>query len=258
VNDALKVRVAGSSGAVPRPGNACSCYLVESPQSRIILDCGPGAIQSLRRFIEPSALDAVVLSHLHPDHVFDLVLLCYLCSLPPTARAQRLNVFVHPGAIEQLRRLALAVPSSDGAKFFARSFDFHEYDPQGTIEIGDLHLTFAKTIHYVEAYAIRVACLDKAIVYSGDTAPCSAVAGLARLADLFICECSLGPDGSEGRPRGHSSAIEAAVMARDADAKHLLLTHYGEQFPRVELAAAAQHAFSGAVTIADDGLEIYV
>ena len=254
----LRVRVVGSSGAVPRAGNACSCYLIETRTTRIILDCGLGAIQSLRRFIDPATLDAVVISHLHPDHVFDLVPLRYLCAFPPTKRVTKLDVYVHRGALAQMRRLAVAVPSRQGVRFFEQSMRLLEYNAGKILEIGDLRLTFAKTIHYIEAYAIRVANGTSSVTYSADTAPCARVSNLARNTDLFICECSLGPDGKESRPRGHSSAAEAARMARDAGAKHLLLTHYGEQFAPRALAAAAKREFAGRVSVADDAVSVKV
>ena len=254
----LRVRVVGSSGAVPRAGNACSCYLIETRSTRIILDCGLGAIQSLRRYIDPASLDGVVISHMHPDHVFDLVPLRYLCAFPPTKRSTKLDVYVHRGALAQMQRLALAVPSRQGARFFDHSLRVLEYYPARILEIGDLRLTFAKTIHYIEAYAVRIDHGRSSLTYSADTAPCARVSKLAKNTDLFICECSLGPDGTEGRPRGHSSATEAARMARDAGAKHLLLTHYGAQYKTRELAAAAKREYTGRVSVADDGLSVMV
>jgi ribonuclease BN (tRNA processing enzyme) len=257
-DSALRVRVAGSSGAVPRAGVACSCYLIETRSTRIILDCGPGAVQSLRRFMDPAALDAVIISHMHADHVFDLVPLRYLCAFPPTERATPLDVYVHCGGIAQLHRLALAAPSKRGARFFERSMRLNEYDPAQPLQIGDLRVTFAKTVHYIEAYAIRVANAASSITYSADTAPSARVVKLARGTDLFICECSLGPDGSEGRRRGHSSATEAARMARDAGAKQLLLTHYGEEFTSAELIRAAKREYRGRVSVADGETKVTV
>ena len=195
---------------------------------------------------------------MHPDHVFDLVPLRYLCAFPPTKRTTKLDVYVHHGALTQMRRLAVAVPSRQGARFFEQSLRLLEYNAEKILEIGDLRLTFARTIHYIEAYAIRVANGTSSVTYSADTAPCARVSKLARNTDLFICECSLGPDGKESRPRGHSSAAEAARMARDAGAKHLLLTHYGAQYNTKELAAAAAREFDGRISVAEDELSVLV
>jgi len=243
---------------VPRPGSASSCYFIESAKTRIILDCGAGAISSLRRFADPAQLDAVLISHMHADHVLDLVALRYLCALPPTPRKSALAVFLPPGGIKQMHKLAVAVPSRDGARFFERSLRLREYDPDGLLEVGDVEISFAKTTHYVDAFAIRLARGESTIVFSADTAPDDCVAQLASDAALFICECSLGPAGSDAPRRGHSNALEAGRMAAAASAKHLLLTHYGAHEDREQLRAAAASVYGGRVTVAEDGVEFRV
>ena len=212
-------------------------------------------MQSLRRLVDPELLDAVVISHMHPDHVLDLVPLRYLLSLPPAKRKSKLDVYVHPGAPALLRRLASCVPSRQGEHFFDRAMNVCEYDPRVPLQIGDLQIRFVRTHHYIEAYAIRVSDGQRSIAYSADTAPSPAVVDLARDADLFLCEASLGVDGIEGGERGHSNAREAGEMARKANAKHLVLTHYGAEFDQDALRDAALGEFDGPVSVADDGLE---
>lgn len=254
----MNLRVAGSSFAVPRPGSACSCYLVESGGARIILDCGTGAVQSLRRLLDPLELDAAIISHFHPDHVFDLVPLRYLFAFAPEERRRMLDVHVHPGGDERVHTLAAAALSGEGERFFERSMRIHEYDPASTLQISDLRITFARTKHYVEAYAVRIENGGKSVVYSADTAPCDSVVALARGADLFVCECSLGARATDSEPRGHCNASEAGAMAREAGAKHLLLTHYGEEHAPDALASAAASEYRGKITVARDGMTLPV
>ena len=248
----MRFRVVGSSAAVPREGGACSCYLFETASARIIADCGTGALSQLRRYLEPDALDAVAITHFHPDHVFDLVPLRYQRAfserMPPP-----LPVFVQPGGTAALETLALATRSKDGERFFDRSMRPAEFDPDGTLQVGDLSITFAKGVHYIDSYALRVECGRTAIVYSGDTAPCESLTRLAREATLFVCECSLGSDGRDREPRGHSSAREAGRMAREASAAQLLLTHYDQRYSPAELRQAAAQEYDGPIDVADDG-----
>ncbi len=209
----------------------------------------------MRRFADPAALDAVIVSHMHADHVVDLIPLRYLTSLPPTKRAVPLDVYVYPGGIEGLQRYGLAASVGENQRFFDASMRLREYDPAGALTVGDLEIRFMRTIHYVQAYAMRVSTQAASIAYSADTAPSADVVRAARDADLFICECALGPRGRDHRPRGHSNAGEAGKMAAQAGVKHLLLTHYGAENDPRELQQAAAQEFGGRITVAEDGLE---
>jgi ribonuclease BN (tRNA processing enzyme) len=209
-------------------------------------------LQSLRRYLDPLRLDAVVISHFHPDHVFDLVPLRYLRAFA-SEDPKMLDVFIPAGEASRMQKLALATASSEHERFFARSMNVVEYDPRGELRIGGLQLAFAAARHYIEAYAIRVSDGRAAVTYSSDTAPCDAVVELARGSDVFLCECALGATEVDREPRGHSNASEAAEMAARAGVKHLVLTHYGDGAEPDVLAAAASARFDGTVTVAEDG-----
>ncbi len=244
--------MAGSSPSVPRPGSASSCYLVESANTRVILDCGSGSLGSLQRYADPLQLDAVVVSHFHPDHVFDLVPLRYMCAFLP-GRARPMDLYVHPGGSSSLRRLAAATATSDEAHFFDRAFVTREYAPGRQLSIGDLLFDFAQTVHYIEGYAVRVRFEGVCVAYSADTAPAESVVELARDADVFVCECALGARGADRRPRGHCNAVEAGRMASRAGVKFLLLTHYSAHPSPEEFRAAAAEVYGGPIAVAEEG-----
>ncbi len=136
------------------------------------------------------------------------------------------------------------------------SCSFQEYVPARVLNLRDAHITFAKTQHYIEGYAMRVQIGQAVIAFSSDTAPTPEVIDLARDADIFLCECALGAHGREIGRRGHSNAQEAGEMAHAAGVKHLVLTHYSASQRAADLKRAASSSFAGPVTIADDGLEI--
>src|SRR5919198_5349907 len=69
----LRLEIIGCSGAAPEPGGACSCYLVWGGGVAILLDCGPGALPRLATRLAPEAVDAIFLSHMHQDHILDLL-----------------------------------------------------------------------------------------------------------------------------------------------------------------------------------------
>ncbi len=236
-----------------RPGRACSAYLVQTPSTAVLFDAGSGAIGNLQLAIDYHALDALVVSHMHADHFLDLVPLRYGLTYGPLRRASRMPVWLPPGGIRKLQPIAGAF-DGEGVEFFARVFDVAEYDPHVILRIGDLAVSFAPALHYVEAYAIRAEIDGAAFAYSGDTAPCDDVVEHAREATLFLCEATLAL-GSEPAPRGHCSAREAGVMARRANARSLALTHYYADADPAALVEAARAEFAGDVVAVDDGAE---
>jgi hypothetical protein len=73
----MKLTVLGKYGPWPAAGGACSGYLVETEDVRLMLDCGCGTLGRLQQHCRLEALDGIVLSHLHPDHMGDIPALRY-------------------------------------------------------------------------------------------------------------------------------------------------------------------------------------
>lgn len=248
-----RLYIAGSSNAVPRPGRANSGYLVRTPDCAVALDLGSGALARLRETIAIEDLTAVVISHMHADHFFDLVPLRYALRYE-LQRENPLPVYLPPGAIGILTQVVRPLKETDN--FFGGVFDLREYDPAKPLQLGDCTVRFARTVHYVPSYAMRIDAPDGVVGYSADTAPCQAVPNLVQEADLFLCEAALGARGRENGKRGHLNAFEAGEMAAHARAGHLVLTHYSATASPIELRDAASEAYKGPITIADDGVEI--
>jgi ribonuclease BN (tRNA processing enzyme) len=253
----MRVRIVGSSPSVPRPDRACSSYLLRTRDASIVLDLGTGALGKLHLALDYPEIDAVVISHMHADHFIDLVPLRYGLKYGPLLRNGPMPLFLPPGGEATLRRLCSAFASEGSGDFLDEVFVVKEYDPSSPLAINDVTLTFRKTRHYIDTYAIRAECGRASVVYSADTAPCDSVVELAHDCSLFLCEATLGL-GSEDGVRGHTSAEEAGDMARRAGARRLVLTHYGATYAADELIEAAQSVYSGRVSIADDGAELSV
>ena len=222
----------------------------------MLLDCGSGAIGNLQLASDYTALDAIVVTHMHADHFLDLVPLRYGLTYGPQRRATLLPVWLPPRG----RRTLYAIGdgfNGEAGDFFGEVFDVREYEPARPLHFNDLMLSFARTLHYIESYAIRADSNGASVTYSGDTAPCDAVVEHARGTDLFLCEATLAV-GSEDSPRGHSSAAEAGAMAQRAGATRLALTHYYAGADPQALVQAASSEFSGPIAIVDDGTEFEV
>jgi ribonuclease BN (tRNA processing enzyme) len=237
---------------MPRPGGACSAYLVQTEGAAVLLDIGPGSVGKLQLAMEYARLDAVVISHMHADHFFDLVPLRQGLKYGPLWRDSRVPLLLPPGGRAALGALRAAVAPDAPADFFDGAFAAREYDPAEPLAIKDLRLRFAATRHYIAGFAVRVESDGASVAYSSDTAPCDSVVELARASGLFLCEASLGLDGEAGA-RGHSSAEEAGEMASRAGTRRLVLTHYSAAYSAPALVEAARRHFSGPVTAAEDG-----
>jgi ribonuclease BN (tRNA processing enzyme) len=248
-----ELHVIGSSPAVPRPNRANSCYLIRTQNASIVLELGSGALAKLMTVQNPATLDAILISHMHADHFFDLVPLRYALKYE-VQRPSPLPVYLPPGGMKKVN--AVVSPFTHGGSFFDGILTMAEYAPNRELRIGDARITFARSRHYIEAYAMRVRSRAGTIVFSSDTAPEKRVVDLAQNADVFLCEAGLGPAAQEHGRRGHCNAKEAGAMAAHAAAKHLLLTHYPSSARASELKHAAQSEFSGKITVADDGMEI--
>jgi ribonuclease BN (tRNA processing enzyme) len=242
----------GSSSSIPRPDRACSSYLVQDGETSVILDLGTGAFANLRRHVDYDQLDAVLISHMHADHFIDIIPLRYALRYGQVKRDTKLPLYLPPDGERMLYHLVGAFADEGAGDFLAEVFDIRTYDPAADLRINSGNLTFAHTAHYIPAFAVRYARNGQSITYSADTAPDHRVVELAHETDLFLCEATILDGDVEQGMRGHSSAREAAEMARSAGVGSLVLTHYGEHSTARDLDGSAADIFSGKIAVADD------
>lgn len=255
----VDLTVLGASPAAPRPGGACSGYLLRADGTRILLDCGTGVLANLQLHGGYGGLDAIVISHMHADHVLDLLPFRYLLKYGPRDQPDfqppRIPLYLPPGGravLEALVRPILALSGDFEApeRFFADVFAVSEYDPQNELRIGELALRFVPVEHYVPTWAI-IAEGTRCFAYSADSGPCPALAAVARDADLFLCEATLAPAAAPPGWRGHITAQEAAEAAQAGGARRLILTHLWRNDPEAAL-DEARAVFAGPVDVAQE------
>ena len=221
----MRLTVLGRSPARPNPGEACAGYLIEGGGSRLLFDIGPGVVAQLLRRHHPDELDAVIISHMHADHMLDLVTLRYVYPWRRLSADERLRVVLPPGSADQLLDLAKGV---GGAKHFEDAFQLSEHDSTTPFRFGSLTVTPRETQHYIPCWGFRVEADGRRLAYTADTAPCSGLTDLADDADLLLSEAtlrSLDEDAQPPEPRGHLTPAEAGAVARDGGARRLVLTH---------------------------------
>lgn len=228
-------------GPFEAAGGACSGYLVTAGGTRVLIDCGNGVLGRLQQHCSYNDLAAVILSHLHPDHISDIFVLRYALDID-RQRGRRddeaLPVYTLPEPEEEFRRLP-----------FKTVYDVRTYSPGDAVTIGDLTVSFAATRHFIPACAVGVEAGGRRLVFSADTGYSENVIEFACGADLFLCEANLDRIENEG----HLNGFQAGRMARLAGVRRLMLTHLFPGMSREEQQREAESGFGGPVEVAVEG-----
>jgi ribonuclease BN (tRNA processing enzyme) len=243
----MRLTVLGCAGSFPGPESACSAYLVEEDDFRLLIDFGSGSLTALQRYAGLHAVDAILLTHLHGDHMLDACTYVVVRRYDPAGPLPPIPMYAPAGAPD---RIAAVYSPEDGP--VDDVYTFYGLQP-GTFPIGPFTVTVDRVNHPVETYGVRLESKGRVMTYSSDTAPCEALLRLALGADLFLCEASY-LDGMENPPDLHLTGREAGEVATKAGAGQLLLTHlvsaWGSEADTFDAASAA---FSGPVEIVRPG-----
>lgn len=247
----LRLTVVGCTGSVPGPASPASCYLVEADDAdgrtwRVLLDLGSGALGALQGLVDPRRVDAVLLSHLHPDHCLDLCGLYVVERYAPgVAREGRLRVV---GPTDVAERIAAAYGSEpDG---ILTAFAFEEWSAGAPVRVGPLTVTPFPAEHPVESYCLRVEAGGRALTYSGDTDSCPGLVEALRGTDLALLDAAFvdGRDDVRGihltPSRGARACLDAGGVGR------IVLTHLPPWNDPAVVRAQAADVWSGPLDVA--------
>lgn len=251
----MEITVLGCWAPYPRAGGACSGYLVRGSGLNILLEAGNGSLSRLMGELDFRRLDAVIVSHLHPDHYLDLYPLRH--AIEGAGRDG-----------SRTKPLKLFIPSMPAQKFeilegFKKAFETIpierlplEKAPFGTplrrLDLGGLAVRFAPARHSLPGYALSITGAGK-LVFSGDTAWTEELVELASGADLFLSEASGQDQDAEYLQDTHLTARQAGEAARQAGANRLMLTHFWPEYEPGLLSEEAGQSFGGPVLAAREG-----
>ena len=249
----MRLTIVGCSGSYPGPESPASCYLLEAADPsdphrtwRVLLDLGSGALGALHQHVDPLAVDAVLLSHLHADHCLDLCGYYVLRKYHPAGAQPRIPVWGPDGTAERMAR-AYDLAEDPG---MTEEFDFRTWD--GVVEIGPFAVEPVAVSHPVPAYGLRVSAGGVTLAYTGDTGPCDALDDLARDADLLLAEASF--RSADDNPSDlHLTGADGGAVAARAAVGRLVLTHVPPWHDPEDALAEARARYDGPLELARPG-----
>jgi ribonuclease BN (tRNA processing enzyme) len=220
---------------------------VEAGGFRLLVDLGNGSLGALQRYAGLYDVDAVLISHLHPDHWIDLCQYLVARKYAKHGTQPVLPVYGPAGTAERV-----AAAYGEGHDPAAGVFDYRTLG-EGTFRLGPLEITTCLVNHPVETYGVRISHGGRSLTYSSDTAESDALVALAKGTDAFLCEASF-LDSQENVPDLHLTGRGAGEHAARAGARRLLLTHlvpaWGDEAQTV---AGARSAYCGPIEVVRSG-----
>ncbi len=244
---AIDLTVYGCAGSHTGFGRMCSGYLVEAAGKKILLDAGNGSTGNLQREHRLGDLDAIVITHRHVDHCIDLIGCYYNLRFDPD-HSGRMPLY----AAAEVHDLLTSLLSGDAPMSFDDLFAHQEVGHGDHVQIGEVSLTFARSLHPVPTVSTRIEVDGVTLVYSGDSAGGEDLVEIARGADLLLCEATWVGDPADYPPDIHLTAAEAAKVANEAGVERLILTHLAGATDREQALAEAAAIFEGTVELAED------
>ncbi|MGP3961523.1 MBL fold metallo-hydrolase [Nonomuraea sp. 3N208] len=244
----MRFTVLGGCGAWPAAGQACSGYVLEHEGFRVLIDPGYAVLPRLLERMRADEVDAVLVSHGHPDHCADLNPLLRARALAGVPAAT-LPVHAPPGALD-------AVLALDNRRMLAGSFSPRELRHGTPVEIGPFRLDVFDLPHHVPNAGLRLSGGGRVIAYTGDTGPSAELLSLAKDADLLVAEATYPQRVPDEDAPYLSSALDAGRTASSAGAARLLLTHLWPDTPAEPALAAAARSYGGPLSVASGGLTL--
>lgn len=264
----MELKVLGSVSPYPKDNKNGVSNLITDGKYKILLDCGTGSTRFLNVEQDLNNL-VVIISHLHKDHYSDLLALGYASYVNHNLGYldKRIPVYIPSGdKVDKdecygsnsegwgIKTLKVNLPDYEYLKNFGHEhfLRFIDYDYNTELTYGKLKCEFALNPHQLNTYSIRIEKGKRSLVYSADTGfDNNVLTELAENADLLICESTF-LKGQNKKSDNHLYAYEAAQIAKEANVKKLLLTHFYPEIDKQRYVDEAKSIFKN-VQAAEEG-----
>ncbi len=208
----------GTGTILSKSDESCSSVLMETPHEKILVDCGPGTLQQLRRRrIQPSDITQIFVTHFHPDHISDLIPLLFTIVNWPEIPKKIVQVRGPAGFDHFMEGMF----HSYGFWLQNGHFQFSQLDTS-PVKFENFKVVWCKVLHNSESIGYRFQFNETSVSFSGDSGYCPELITLAENADLAVMECST-PD--EKFLENHLTPSQVGEIAGLANPKKLAITH---------------------------------
>jgi ribonuclease Z len=251
----VNLKFYGTSAAIPSINRGFSCIGVSETSERIVLlDCGDGSLSRLLKFgADPNSVSEILLTHYHSDHLTGITQVIETMGI--RRREKPLRLFGPPGLKEYFSTVQKITNVASKSTF---KIELGEIGPKQKFELEGYSVETFKMEHTIPCIGYRLTCPDgRILAYTGDTMLCEALKSLGAEADLFIHEATyLHKDIERAKTPRHSTTLQAAIAAKAAKAKRLVLTHVSDENEKPEeMLKEARAEFPG-VSVAYDGYSV--
>ena len=216
----VRFTVLGSSGTYPTPTNASSSYLVRTDRTTIWCDAGSGGFQALASVIDPADVDAIVISHRHPDHCVDLFAAFHVLTYRPEP-VSGVPLFAHRSVIDHV----LGFLDAEDDHVIHSTFDLTPVEGGSRWTVGDVAIRAVGMDHSVPTLGFEFECSARRVFYTADTGAAGAWVDTVGPVDLLVSEASFQGDPGDDAFRQHLTASQAGRIASHVGATRLVLTH---------------------------------
>jgi len=219
----MNLTILGFSPPYTNPGRATSSYLLEVAEYKLLLDCGHGSVGRLLERIQPNELNGILISHMHPDHFYDLIVLRNTFF---KRKLKKIPLYLPPEGKIILQDVIQATRLPEN--YISDFFDMTEYDPQKTLEISNFSITMSKNIHPINTYAMKFEEKNNSsvFIYTSDTAAYQGLSAFCKSSDLIMVECTDYPQPTVSAQRWHLSPEEVVALLKESKPTRCIITHY--------------------------------
>ncbi len=246
--------IIGSGTGIPSLKRGSPGLVVLSDSSTLLIDSGPGALRKMLEVgITYQDIDVLLYTHIHPDHVSDLVHVLFVCKYADLPREKELLCIGGPGFKSYFERLKNLYGSWIEPLSYRLTIKEISQEP---LLYRDMRIISKPMAHISESVGYRIKFNDgKSMAISGDTDYCQNIIDLASEVDLLVLECSF-PDGK--KVEGHLTPSLAGRIAIESRCKKVLLTHLYPVCDQFDIVKQCKQVYRGQVILGEDLLRIQI